>query len=155
MNYLSRRRSLAKVKRKLVIDWCDIESNDVEPIYDNEILYRLLTARGSYDIFCPICSDIPLGTFDYGEDTKKKHSRKIIILENDNSCTREEVPYIVTVACSYCVEKLRNTLSKSEFDGKNLILTTQIAHGQHEQMNSKQQIELSPINIELMKKFKM
>ncbi|MGN9147220.1 hypothetical protein ACTM9W_11445 [Clostridium sp. HCP1S3_A12] len=155
MNYLSRRRSLAKVKRKLVLDWCDIESDDVEPIYDNEILYRLLTARGSYDIFCPICSDIPLETFDYGEDTKRKHSRKIIILENDNSCTREEVPYIVTVACSYCVEKLRNTLSKSEFDGKNLILTTQIAHGQHEKMKSKQQIELSPINIELMKKFKM
>ena len=155
MNYLSRRRSLAKVKRKLVLDWCDIKNDDVEPIYDNEILYRLLTARGSYDIFCPICSDIPLETFDYGEDTKRKHSRKIIILENDNPCTREEVPYIVTIACSYCVEKLRNTLSKSEFDGKNLIITTQIAHGQYEKMKSKRQIELSPINIELMKKFKM
>lgn len=155
MNYLSRRRSLAKVKRQLVLDWCNIDSNDVSTIYDNEILYRLLTARGSYDIFCPICADIPLETFDYGEDTKKKHSRRIIVLENDNSDTREEIPYIVTIACSYCVEKLRNTLSKSEFDGRYLSLTTQIAHGQHEKMKSKRQIELSPINIELMKKFKM
>lgn len=154
MNYLSRRRSIAKVRKNLVLDWRRIEADEVSPIYDNEILYRLLTARGSYDIFCPICADIPLETFDYGEDTKKKHSRKIIILENDNFETKKRVPYIVTVACSYCFEKLRNTLYKSEFDGKNLVLTTQIAHGQHEKMKSKRQIELSPVNIELMNKFK-
>ncbi|MDE7273123.1 MAG: hypothetical protein K2N95_08680 [Lachnospiraceae bacterium] len=155
MNYLSRRRSIAKVKRKLVLDWCDIKSDEVSTIYDNEILYRLFTARGSYDIYCPICSDIPPETFDYGEDIKRKHSRKIIILENDSPATKKEVPYIITVACSYCVEKLKNTLSKSEFDGKNLTLTTQITHGQYEKMRSKRQIELSPINVELMKKFKM
>lgn len=156
MNYLSRRRDLAKLvnmKRKIVLDWCDIKSDEVPVIYDNEILYRLLTARGSYDIFCPICADIPSETFDYGEDTKKKHSREIIILENDNLDTNKDIQYIVTIACSYCVEKLRNTLSQSEFDGKYLTLTTQIAHGQHEKTKSKRQIELSPINVELMRKF--
>lgn len=59
-----------------------------------------------------------------------------------------------TVACSYCFEKLRHTLSKSEFDGKRLTLTTQIAQGQHEKMKSRHQIELSPVNIMLMKKIK-
>ncbi len=71
MNYMSRRRNLAKVRRKLLLDWADIHLDDLGEISDNEILYRLLTARGSYDIFCPICSDIPLETFDYGEDTKR------------------------------------------------------------------------------------
>lgn len=52
------------------------------------------------------------------------------------------------------LEKL-DILIKSEFDGKNLVLTTQIAHGLHEKTKSKQQIELSPVNIEVMKKFKL
>ena len=158
MNYLSRRRDLAKLvnmKQNRILDWCVIKGDEVSETYDNEILYRLLTARGSYDIFCPICADIPSETFDYGEDSKKKHSRKIIILENDNLDTKEEIPYIVTIACSYCIEKLRNTLSQSEFDGKYLTLTTQIAHGQHEKTKSKRQLELSPINVELMRKFKI
>lgn len=154
MSYMSRRRNLAKVKKKLLLEWAELPEN-VSTIYDTEILYRLLTARGSYDIFCPVCADIPMETFDYGEDTKKKHSRKIILLENENPDTNSEVPYIITVACSYCCQRLRNTLIKSEFDGKNLILTTQMAHGLHEKMKSKQQIQLSPINIEVMKRFKI
>ena len=154
MNYLSRRRTFARVKKPLVLDWADLSSDDVTDVGDIEIIYRLLTARGSYDIYCPICADIPLETFDYGEDTKKKHSRRIIVLENENPDTRKEYPYIITVACSYCFEKLRHTLSKSEFDGKRLTLTTQIAHGQHEKMKSRHQLELSPVNIVLMKKIK-
>ncbi|MBR6599408.1 MAG: hypothetical protein IKK88_03825, partial [Oscillospiraceae bacterium] len=154
MNYLSRRRTFARVKKKLVMDWADISSDDVEELEDNEVIYRLLTARGSYDIYCPICSDIPLETFDYGEDTKKKHSRKIVVMENENPDTKGECPYIITVSCSYCFEKLRNTLSKSEFDGKNITLTTQIAQGQHDKMRSRHQIELSPVNIHLMKSMK-
>ena len=155
MSYMSRRRNLAKVKRTLLLEWAKTDDKLLPSIYDTEILYRLLTARGSYDIFCPICADIPLETFDYGEDTKKKHSRKIILLENENPDTNEDVPYIITVACPYCCQRLRSTLIKSEFDGKNLILTTQIAYGQHEKTRSKQQIELSPVNIEVMKKFKL
>lgn len=155
MNYMSRRRNLVKVRKKLLLDWADIQSNDLIEIADNEILYRLLTARGSYDIFCPMCSDIPSETFDYGEDTKKRHSRRIVLMENSNPDTNEEIPYIITVACGYCYERLRSTLAKAEFDGKNLILTTQIAHGMHEKMKSKQQIEMSPVNIELMKKFRL
>lgn len=154
MSYMSCRRNLAKVKKKLVLEWAELPE-DVSTIYDTEILYRLLTARGSYDIFCPICADIPMETFDYGEDTKKKHSRKLILLENENPDTNSEVPYIITVACSYCCQRLRSTLIKSEFDGKKLVLTTQIAHGLHEKTKSKQQIELSPVNIEVMKKFKL
>lgn len=155
MSYMSRRRNLVKVRKKLVLDWADVCGKDVPRIDDMEIMYRLLTARGSYDVFCPICSDIPLEMFDYGEDTKKKHSRRIILLENENPDTNKEVPYIITVACSYCCQKLRSTLIKSEFDGKKLILTTQISHGMHEKSRSKQIIELSPINIEVMKKFKV
>jgi hypothetical protein len=154
MNYLSRRRTFARVKKRLVLDWADFISDEVSDIEDIEVIYRLLTARGSYDIYCPICADIPLETFDYGEDTKKKHSRRVIVLENENPDTRKEYPYIITVACSYCFEKLRHTLSKSEFDGKRLTLTTQIAHGQHEKMKSRHQLELSPVNILLMKKNK-
>lgn len=154
MSYMSRRRNLAKVKKKLLLEWTELQEG-ISLIYDTEILYRLLTARGSYDIFCPICSDIPMETFDYGEDTKKKHSRRIILLENENPDTNMEVPYIITVACFYCCQRLRSTLIKSEFDGKNVILTTQIAHGLHEKTKSKQQIELSPVNIEVMKKFKL
>ena len=93
--------------------------------------------------------------FDYGEDTKKKHSRRIILLENENSDTNMEFPYIITVACYYCCQRLRGTLIRSEFDGKNAILTTQIVHGLHEKTKSKQQIELSSVNIEVMKKFKL
>ena len=155
MSYMSRRRNLAKVKKKLLLEWADIEGTGLSPIYDTEILYRLLTARGSYDIFCPICADIPLETFDYGEDTKKKHSRKIILMENENPDTNQESPYIITAGCSYCCQRLRSTLIKSEFDGKNIVLTTQIAHGLHEKSKNKQQIELSPVNIEVMKKFKL
>lgn len=154
MNYLSRHRTFAKVKKRLILDWADFSTDEVSDINDIEIFYRLLTARGSYDIYCPICADIPLETFDYGEDTKKKHSRRIIVLENENPDTRKEYPYIITVACSYCFEKLRHTLSKSEFDGKRLTLTTQIAQGQHEKMKSRHQLELSPVNILLMKKIK-
>ncbi len=154
MNYLSRRRTFARVKKPLFLDWADFSSNEVSEIDDIEIIYRLLTARGSYDIYCPICADIPLETFDYGEDTKKKHSRRIVVLENENPETRNEYPYIITVACSYCFEKLRHTLSKSEFDGTRLKLTTQIAQGQHEKMKSHHQLELSPVNIMLMKKIK-
>lgn len=154
MSYMSRRRNLAKVKKKLLLEWAELPEG-ISSINDTEILYRLLTARGSYDIFCPICSDIPMETFDYGEDTKKKHSRRIVLLENENPDTNMEVPYIITVACSYCCQRLRSTLIKSEFDGKNVILTTQIAHGLHEKTKSKQQIELSPVNIEVMKKFKL
>ena len=154
MSYMSRRRNLAKVKKKLLLEWNELPEG-ISSIYDTEILYRLLTARGSYDIFCPICSNIPMETFDYGEDTKKKHSRRVILLENENPDTNMEVPYIITVACSYCCQRLRSTLIKSEFDGKNVILTTQIAHGLHEKTRSKQQIELSPVNIEVMKKFKL
>lgn len=154
MNYLSRRRTFARVKKPLFLDWADFSSDVVSEIDDIEIIYRLLTARGSYDIYCPICADIPLETFDYGEDTKKKHSRRIVVLENENPETRKEYPYILTVACSYCFEKLRHTLSKSEFDGSQLKLTTQIAQGQHEKMKSHHQLELSPVNIMLMKKIK-
>ena len=154
MSYMSRRRNLAKVKKKLLLEWAEL-SEGISSINDTEILYRLLTARGSYDIFCPICSDIPMETFDYGEDIKKKHSRRIVLLENENPDTNMEVPYIITVACSYCCQRLRSTMIKSEFDGKNVILTTQIAHGLHEKTKSKQQIELSPVNIEVMKKFKL
>ena len=154
MNYLSRRRTFARVKKPLFLDWADFSSDVVSEIDDIEIIYRLLTARGSYDIYCPICADIPLETFDYGEDTKKKHSRRIVVLENENPETRNEYPYIITVACSYCFEKLRHTLSKSEFDGSRLKLTTQIAQGQHEKMKSHHQLELSPVNIMLMKKIK-
>ena len=154
MSYMSRRRNLAKVKKKLLLEWAELPEG-ISSIYDTEILYRLLTARGSYDIFCPICSDIPMETFDYGEDTKKKHSRRVILLENENPDTNTEVPYIITVACSYCCQRLRSTLIKSEFDGKNIIITTQIAHGLHEKTKGKQQIELSPVNIEVMKKFRL
>ncbi len=154
MNYLSRRRTFAKVKKRLILDWADFSTDEVSDINDIEIIYRLLTARGSYDIYCPICADIPLETFDYGEDTKTKHSRKIMVLENENPDTRSEYPYIITVACSYCFEKLHHTLNKSEFDGKRLTLTTQIAQGQHEKMKSRHQLELSPVNILLMKKIK-
>lgn len=154
MNYLSRRRTFARVKKKMLLDWADISSNGINVSEDNEVLYRLLTARGSYDIYCPICSDIPIETFDYGEDTIKKRSRKIIVMENENHETKNEFPYIITVGCSYCFEKLRNTLSKSEFDGKRITLTTQISQGQHERMRSRQQIELSPVNIQIMKNFK-
>lgn len=93
--------------------------------------------------------------FDYIEDTKKKHSRRIILLENENPDTNKEVPYIITVACSYCCQRLWGTLVKSEFDEKNLILTTQISHGMHEKSRNKQIIELSPVNIEVMKNFKL
>lgn len=155
MSYMSRRRNLAKVKKKLVLEWADLSEETISRIDDTEILYRLLTARGSYDIFCPICADIPLELFDYGEDTKKKHSRKIILLENENPDTNQDIPYIITVACPYCSQKLRNTLTKSEFDGKNLILTTQISHGMHEKTKRKQVIEMSPANIQLMKMFKI
>lgn len=154
MNYLSRRRTFARVKKRLVLDWADFSTDEVSDIEDIEVIYRLLTARGSYDIYCPICADIPLETFDYGEDTKTNRSRKIMVLENENPDTRKEYPYIITVACSYCFEKLRHTLSKSEFDGKRLTLTTQIAQGQHEKMKSRHQLELSPVNILLMKKIK-
>lgn len=154
MNYLSRRRTFARVKKPLFLDWAAFSPDTVAEIDDIEIIYRLLTARGSYDIYCPICADIPLETFDYGEDTKKKHSRRIVVLENENPETRNEYPYIITVACSYCFEKLRHTLSKSEFDGSRLKLTTQIAQGQHEKMKSHHQLELSPVNIMLMKKIK-
>ncbi|MCC8028269.1 MAG: hypothetical protein LIO75_00425 [Lachnospiraceae bacterium] len=154
MSYMSRRRNLARVKKKLLLDWIEFQE-EIEPIYDTEILYRLLSARGSYDIFCPICSDIPVEMFDYGEDTKKKHSRRIILLENENPDTNTEVPYIVTVSCPYCCQRLRSTLIKSEFDGENIILTTEMAHGLHEKTKSKQQIELSPVNIEVMKKFRL
>lgn len=154
MNYFSRRRTFARVRKNLVLDWADIEPYDINGAEDIEVMYRLLTARGSYDIYCPICSDIPLETFDYGEDTKKKHSRKIIVMENENHETKQEYPYIITVGCSYCFEKLRNTLSKSEFDGKSITLTTQISQGQHERMRSRHQIKLSPVNIQIMKNFK-
>ena len=133
----------------------DLGEESLSRVDDTEILYKLLTARGSYDIFCPICADIPLELFDYGEDTKKKHSRQIILLENENPDTNQEVPYVITIACSYCCQRLRNTLIKSEFDGKNLILTTQISHGMHEKTKSKQVIEMSPANIQLMKMFKI
>ena len=79
MNYLSWRRTFARVKKPLFLDWADFPSNEVSKIDDIEIIYRLLTARGSYDIYRPICADIPLETFDYGEDTKKKHSRRIVV----------------------------------------------------------------------------
>ena len=154
MNYLSRRRTFARVKKRLVLDWADFTSGEVSDVEDIEIIYRLLTARGSYDIYCPICADIPLETFDYGEDTKNKRSRRIVVMENENHDTNGEYPYIITVACSYCFEKLRHTLSKSEFDGKRLTLTTQIAQGQHEKMKSRHQLELSPVNIMLMRKIK-
>ena len=75
-------------------------------------------------------------------------------MENENRSTNAEFPYIITVGCSYCFEKLRNTLSKSEFDGTSITLTTQIAQGQHERMRSRHQIKLSPINIQIMKNFK-
>lgn len=154
MNYFSRRRTFARVRKNLVLDWADIDSYDINGSEDIEIMYRLLTARGSYDIYCPICSDIPLETFDYGEDTKRKHSRKIIVMENENHETKKAYPYIITVGCSYCFERLRNTLSKSEFDGKSITLTTQISQGQHERMRSRHQINLSPVNIQIMKNFK-
>ncbi len=78
-----------------------------------------------------------------------------MVLENENMDTKNEYPYIITVSCSYCFEKLRHTLSKSEFDGKRLTLTTQIAQGQHEKMKSRHQLELSPVNIAIMKKIKL
>lgn len=156
LNYNSRMRNLSKykVKRSLSIDWADLSQDNLKCIDDNEILYKLLTARGSYDIFCPICADIPVEAFDYDDSNKKKHSRKIIVLENENTETRTEVPYIITVACANCFDKLKNCLSRSEFDGKNLTLVTQIAHGQFEKSRSKRVIELSPVNIAVMKKYK-
>lgn len=155
MSYMSRRRNLAKIKKKLILEWANLTDERLSKIDNTEILYRLLIARGSYDIFCPICAEISLELFDYGEDTKKKHSRQIILLENENPDTKREVPYVITIACSYCCQRLRNTLIKSEFDGKNLILITQISHGMHEKTKSKQVIELSPANIQLMKMFKI
>lgn len=50
MSYMSRRRNLAKVKKKLLLEWAEL-SEGISSINDTETLYRLLTARGSYDIF--------------------------------------------------------------------------------------------------------
>ena len=161
LNYLSRYSSMARVRtfarirKKLEIEWSDISSDSVFDIDDIEVIYRLLTSRGSYDIYCPICSDIPIETFYHGEDTKKKRGREIIVMENENKETKLSYPYIITVGCSYCYEKLRNTLVNSEFDGKHITLTTQIAQGQHEKMRKRQQIELSPINIKIMQSVKL
>lgn len=55
----------------------------------------------------------------------------------------------------YCCQRLRSTLIKSEFDGKSIVLITQIAYGLHEKTKSKQQIEMSSVNTRVMKKFKL
>ncbi|MDE7308740.1 MAG: hypothetical protein K2N61_08815, partial [Lachnospiraceae bacterium] len=49
MSYMSRRRNLAKVKRKLLLEWTELKEG-ISSIDDMEILYSLLTARVSYDI---------------------------------------------------------------------------------------------------------
>lgn len=154
MDYISHRRNLAKVNRKLALDWADPGSGCLSSIYDTEILYHLLTARGSYDIFCPICADIPMEASDF-EGSSKKHSRRIILMDNEDPLTNDAVPYIVTVGCSYCCQRLKNTLIRSEFDGKNIILYTQMVHGLHEKTKIRQEIEMSSINIEVMKNFKI
>lgn len=155
IGYPSYMGNMAKTRRKLVLDWSDLQANELGKTYDNELLYRILTARGSYSMYCPICADIPFETVDFTDKNKKKHSRRLLILENENQETREEVPYIITVCCSHCFEKLSNMLSNSEFNGTHLILTTQLAHGLHEKLVNKQYIELSPTNIALMKKMKL
>lgn len=155
MDYISRRRNFAKIRKKLFLNWSDVDTSNLTTVNDIEILYRLLTARGCYDVYCPICADIPLEAFDYGADTKKKHSRQIVLFENTNTNTKHQIPYIITLACEYCSQRLRNTLISSEFEGDTLILTTQISHGQHEKSKQELQIKLAPINVEIIKKFKL
>lgn len=155
IGYSSYMGNMAKTRRKLVLDWSDLQANELGQFYDNELLYRILTARGSYSMYCPICADIPFETVDFTDKNKKRHSRRLLILENENKKTREDVPYIITVCCNHCFEKLSNILSNSEFDGTHLVLSTQLAHGLHEKLVNKQYIELSPTNIALMKKMKL
>lgn len=155
LNYTAYMRNLAKTKRKLILEWSDIRDGEIGNITDNEVLYRILTARGCYDIFCPICADVPIETIDFDDKNKKKHSRRLLILENENKDTRKEIPYIITVCCRTCFEKLENTLSSSELKGNKLVISTQLAHGQHEKLVNRQEIELSPVNIELMRSFKL
>jgi len=52
-------------------------------------------------------------------------------------------------------ERLKATLAGSQFDGRNLTISTQIVHGQYEKLIHKRNIELSPVNIEVMKHLKM
>ena len=155
LGYRSGKISFARVKKKLDYKWAEIKPDDFTENDNPEIVYSLLTARGSYDIYCPICVDVPFETFKYGEDTRKKKSRRIIVMENENQETKADYPYIITVACTKCFEMLRYSLNKSEFDGKILTLTTQVAQGQYEKMRRKQKIELSPINVALMNKIKL
>ena len=155
LNYEAYVKNMAHTRRKLILDWNDVKSNDLVAIKDNEVLYRLLTARGSYDVFCPICADVPLETIDFQDINKRKHSRRLLILENESNKTRDQYPYIITVCCNHCFERLKAMLSRSEFDGKYLILSTQLAHGRHEKLVNRQKIELSPVNISVMKLFKL
>lgn len=155
LNYEAYVKNMAHTRRKLVLDWNDVKANDMVTIQDNEVLYRLLTARGSYDVFCPICADVPLETIDFQDINKRRHSRRLLILENESKKTRDQYPYIITVCCNHCFDRLKAMLSHSEFDGKNLILSTQLAHGRHEKLVNRQKIELSPVNISVMKLFKL
>lgn len=125
-----------------------------------EDLYRLLTSRGSYDKFCPVCGKVPSEDEHRNNNDKKRPDRKLILFDNKCEENKCNLPFILTVACSACFNKLKNTLSRAELikecDGTYYLkFSTEMGHGQHEKSSSEQKIELSPLNIEIINKYQL
>ncbi|MBQ8117465.1 MAG: hypothetical protein IJ147_05350 [Lachnospiraceae bacterium] len=124
----------------------------------NKVLYRLLTARGSYDGKCPICHyKNRLAT----EGGQAKDSRLVLIrnhkIPSADGKGGNKNPYIITVACKECFVKMKQSLQSAEFDPKKgeLLLTMKLAHGQHESNTEQQKVILSPVNVAIIEKFRL
>jgi len=145
-----RQRRMFAGRRKLDLDFARIKEQKLYlKEFNNEFIIKILSARGSYDIFCPVCADIPIEAIL--KERKGKPSRSLIVLENSSARTKVEFPYVVLIACDRCKEKLSATLSRSELNDNNVALTLVVAHGQHEKVYIRHAVELSPINMSIMK----
>ena len=144
---------LSESYREQQSHWNKIAVGELGSSFPNEVLYRLLTARGSYNDYCPICGEIPTNDIEWDEKDRKHRSRKLVLFKNRN--TENDKAYIITIACKKCFENLRRTMQRAEFHDDTLKLYRKIVHGQHETNVEEKKVILSPVNREIIRIFKL
>ena len=133
--------------------WRPFSEAFIGPSPSFETVYRLLTARGSYDNHCPIC-----GRWFCGMEVAGKRGRPIQNALLKNACTEGEennIKYVPTVMCDSCFNWLNESLYRAKLTDNKIIFETRTAHGQHEKRITHTEVTLSPINLALIRIFKL
>ena len=137
LDYKSYESINSLVPGKTDYDWQPNNDLTFSITYDYDLIKTVLSSRGNYGDTCPICGN-------------QTHYQKIIVLSNQ---ANKKDTYIVTICCNDCFEHLKDTLSNAKLSNDIMTIEKKSYHGQSELLVQRSEIQLSPMNMEIIKLF--